>query len=208
MTCHRVMFLRHGQTDHNVERRVQGSIDIPLNKIGQQQAAAAGEGLARILKDEDVTIISSPLSRAYTTAKAVADRLEVSITTDPRLRERGFGRFEGLSATELQATYPEEYALWKNGGAPAGVGIESTADVAARMSEAVLQYADRLPSASILLVVAHGSAITQTLRHLLGVSTDGGPVIRGMDNCHWAEIERGEFQNGATWRLHSLNRSV
>ncbi|MDO5727944.1 MAG: histidine phosphatase family protein [Bowdeniella nasicola] len=208
MSANRVIFVRHGQTDHNVQRRVQGSIDIPLNSTGIQQAADAAKALASWLADQCVTVISSPLIRAFATASSIATALGVQVVTDERLRERGFGRFEGMNAAELQHHYPEEYALWKSGGAPAGMEIEPTSAVGDRMSQAVNDHADRLDTHEVLLVVSHGSAITQTLRNLLGITDVPMPVIRGMDNCHWAEIQRGTFAAGPGWRLHTLNRPV
>lgn len=92
--------LRHGQTDWNAQLRLQGSTDIPLNETGRQQARTA----ARFLRDQGITqILASPLVRAYETASLVAETLQVPILTDPRLTERHFGLFEGMTIDEVNA---------------------------------------------------------------------------------------------------------
>jgi len=91
--------LRHGQTDWNVELRLQGSTDIPLNDTGRIQAARAAEVLAA----EGITrIIASPLSRALETARIVGRHIGLEPETDARLIERNFGLFEGMTIDEVR----------------------------------------------------------------------------------------------------------
>ncbi len=91
--------LRHGQTDWNREARLQGSTDIPLNTIGREQAKTAGE----VLLGQGIDlIVASPLSRALETAQIVGARLGLEPIIDPRLIERNFGRFEGMTIDEVQ----------------------------------------------------------------------------------------------------------
>jgi broad specificity phosphatase PhoE len=90
--------LRHGQTDWNVQLRLQGSTDIPLNETGREQARVA----ARILASEGITkIIASPLSRALETAQIVAAAAGIEPVIDGRLIERNFGQFEGMTIDEV-----------------------------------------------------------------------------------------------------------
>lgn len=90
--------LRHGQTDWNVQMRLQGSTDIPLNETGRAQAHVA----AKILTGEGITrIIASPLSRALETAKIVGAASGLEPVTDGRLIERNFGLFEGMTIDEV-----------------------------------------------------------------------------------------------------------
>lgn len=85
--------VRHGQTDWNIENRLQGSVDIPLNDTGVNQA----QNLAKTFKNIDVDFIfSSPLQRAYNTASIINQYKGLPIHLDSRLIERGFGDFEGL----------------------------------------------------------------------------------------------------------------
>lgn len=90
--------LRHGQTDWNVQMRLQGSTDIPLNETGRRQAHVA----AKILAGEGITkIIASPLSRALETARIVGAVSGVEPVIDKRLIERNFGQFEGMTIDEV-----------------------------------------------------------------------------------------------------------
>jgi probable phosphoglycerate mutase/uncharacterized phosphatase len=95
-------FLRHGQTDWNVQGRFQGHTDIPLNAVGLAQAEAAAEALANCGVE---LIVASPLIRAHTTAEIVAARLGKELEFDDELMERRFGRFEGLVVNQVKASF-------------------------------------------------------------------------------------------------------
>lgn len=86
---------RHGQTEYNRLDLILGTTDLPLNETGEAQARELAEEVAR-LGDVDVIIVS-PLLRAQTTARAVAERCGLDIVTDERLREWDYGEFEGKS---------------------------------------------------------------------------------------------------------------
>lgn len=95
-------FIRHGQTDWNLERRMQGHTDIPLNQTGIDQAHRAAELFDKVQID---VIVSSPLSRAYKTAEIIAARKNLEIISEPLLRERHFGKFEGRTIFEVFDEY-------------------------------------------------------------------------------------------------------
>jgi probable phosphoglycerate mutase len=101
-------FLRHGETDWNVARRIQGHADTPLNPNGTAQAQAA----ARVLSQVGIErIISSPLQRAATTAAIVQEYVGAPLHHDERLKERAFGAFEGQLREDILARHqrgPEE----------------------------------------------------------------------------------------------------
>ena len=224
----RVIFWRHGQTDDNLAMRIQGQRDVPLNATGIAQAEAVA---VEVMKMKPTHVISSPLSRAYETAAAVAGPLGLEIATDMRLQERGYGDWESLTGAEIKANWPEEHARWREGLDPAGVGIETRADCGARVKAAVLdalgaalgdaETADADPwggagsgsgsSAKAgedvtLLVVSHGSAILTGITAMLGMNPSEWTVLAGMDNCHWALLTPGK---GSTppFRLRSYNRT-
>lgn len=91
--------LRHGQTDWNLNARLQGSTDIALNDTGRQQAHKA----ATIFADQSIKrIYCSPLSRAHETAEIVAKHLGLKPMIDTRLIERSFGKFEGMTLDEVK----------------------------------------------------------------------------------------------------------
>lgn len=152
-----LLLVRHGQTDWNLARRYQGQTDIPLNPTGISQA----EELADTLQKEQFdAIYSSDLSRAKQTAQIVAEKLGMSITTDPRLREICKGIWEGMSFDEVKGKYAaalsQDHADPANSRTPGG---ETVAEVAARMAAAANDISLRYPEGSIL-VVSHGLAVS------------------------------------------------
>jgi probable phosphoglycerate mutase len=161
----RTLYLvRHAMTAWNAERRWQGQTDIPLCAEGRAQARAlvdrlCGRGLVRVH--------TSDLSRARETAAIVARELGLPVASDPDLRERGFGPFEGKTAAECAALGEiwDRYVADRRCLPP---GAEPDADVVARMSCAVQRAAVALPDdASTALVVSHGSSIRSLLSHML-----------------------------------------
>jgi len=103
-------FARHGQTDWNAERRLQGQHDIPLNSLGRIQAAQSGRILRELfvregLQAADFDYVSNPLGRARETMELMRTGLgldPVQYRTDPRLKEMSFGRWEGHTFAELK----------------------------------------------------------------------------------------------------------
>jgi len=144
--------VRHGETDWNAARRIQGRTDIPLNDEGRAQARRAAELLARRRWD---AVYSSPLSRAHETAEIIAGHLGLDGVTDvDDLVERDYGDAEGMSFEQIEALYPEGVR------AP---GQETRAAVAARVVPALLALAERHPGER-LVVVSHGGAIRSVLQ--------------------------------------------
>lgn len=161
-------FLRHGQTDWNVEKRMQGRADIPLNENGIAQAQAAAEHYTDYSIDR---IISSPQQRAHVTAQHVAERLGVPLELDTRLIERCCGTLEGLTQEEIAASdpavlYDPTIANDWYGDRPMPKGGETREQVADRAHSAVMEHLTRYPAETILFV-AHG-AWFRALVHRLG----------------------------------------
>ncbi|HEY1393793.1 MAG TPA: histidine phosphatase family protein, partial [Methylibium sp.] len=106
----RIIAIRHGETAWNVEARIQGQLDIPLNDTGRWQA----HRLALALAEEDVAALyASDLLRAYETAQAASRGTSLAINTDTGLRERGFGIFQGMTYEEVDQQWPEQAARWR-----------------------------------------------------------------------------------------------
>lgn len=95
-------FVRHGQTDWNVEGRLQGHSDIPLNETGIRQAHAAAE---RLMGKPITAIVSSDLCRARQTADIIAAKLRIDVVSDKAIRERTFGCFEGKITRDVLAAH-------------------------------------------------------------------------------------------------------
>lgn len=105
-----ILLIRHGETAWNVERRIQGQRDIPLNPEGERQAAALG----RVLKNEMIdAVFCSDLRRARQTADQIGASCNLAVQQDIGLRERRFGVFEGLTPIEIQTQYPDAYRQWR-----------------------------------------------------------------------------------------------
>ena len=110
-----VLFIRHGETDWNRIKRIQGHIDIPLATSGVEQAQRLAERFARELQEGARldAIYSSDLMRAQQTAQPFADVLGLSLQLSESLRERNYGAFQGHDSDEIALRFPDEYAQWQ-----------------------------------------------------------------------------------------------
>lgn len=152
----RIGLIRHGLTDWNVEKRAQGQSDIPLNESGRRQARALAE---RLRGEEWDYIFSSDLSRAKETADLVAEALGLSVQTDERLREEGYGEAEGTTKEERISRWGSE---WKS----LPLGIEDQESVTARGMSFIRDVSNRYPGKNIL-IVSHGALLGLTLKSLI-----------------------------------------
>jgi probable phosphoglycerate mutase len=116
-----VLFIRHGETDWNRIKRIQGHIDIPLSAHGFLQAEQLGERLAHEGRLD--AVYSSDLLRAQQTARPFADALGLTVRLAEGLRERQYGAFQGHDSDEINTKFPAEYIEWQTrdpGFAPPG----------------------------------------------------------------------------------------
>ncbi|MDO9237152.1 MAG: histidine phosphatase family protein [Aquabacterium sp.] len=165
----RLLVIRHGETPWNTETRVQGHIDIPLNDKGKWQAARMG----RALVGEGIdAIYSSDLQRAHHTANALGQAVGVPVQLDARLRERHFGRLEGMTPDEVTAQWPEEAARWRQRdpsyGPQGGEPLQLFHD---RCVEAITHLASQHLGQTIA-VVAHGGVLDCFYREANGVPVE------------------------------------
>ena len=152
----RVLAIRHGETAWNVDARIQGQLDIPLNERGRWQAARLGAALAG---EELHALYSSDLGRAHETAQAVGRETGLVPQLDTGLRERGFGVFEGRTFLEIEAEHPELARRWRQRDPAFGpTGGEVLADFYARCVATAERLAARHPGQTIALV-AHGGVL-------------------------------------------------
>ena len=168
-----IYYIRHGETAWNAEGRFQGTQDIPLNDLGRRQAAEAGGILTDLFardgrNQSSLTFVASPLSRARSTMELVRGVLKLptgGYAVDARLREIGYGRWEGATLAQMQASVPEIFAarLSDKWTVPPPDG-ESYASVQARMSDWYAQLK------TDTVAVAHGGT-ARALMVALGVET-------------------------------------
>lgn len=198
----RLLLIRHAETSHNRDSRVQGQADIPLSDLGIRQAAALGESL---LDEPLVAVVSSPLVRARETALAVASMRGIDVETDPSLMEMHVGEMEGLSTAEMRARFPDFLAEWASERGPAlqMPGGESLLQVQARAWRVVERLRAAHNDATVALVSHNfvlGCLITRALdaplhefrRFRLSVASvtilrfrgDRTLLVRLNDTCH------------------------
>jgi broad specificity phosphatase PhoE len=152
--------VRHGQTDWNVQKKLQGQTDIPLNSTGREEAAKLNEKLHDISFD---ACFASDLQRACETAQILNATRGLTLTLDPRLRERNFGPWEGSLASEFTASLRQ-----LNGEDPL-LTIESDETILQRVMPCLNEIADS-HLGSTILVVTHGGVIRSLLARLVPVN--------------------------------------
>ena len=152
----RIVAIRHGETAWNVDTRLQGHLDIPLNATGRWQAQRA----AGALVEEGISAVySSDLLRALQTAEALGSALSLPVVTDTRLRERAFGVFEAHTFAEIDARWPDDARRWTQREPDfAPEGGESLREVYVRCLDAVHALAEAHAGQTIALV-AHGGVM-------------------------------------------------
>jgi probable phosphoglycerate mutase len=169
-----VLFIRHGETDWNRIKRIQGHIDIPLASSGIAQAQQLA---ARLRREAQAggrfdAIYSSDLQRAQQTAQPAAAALGLPVRLEPGLRERAYGVFQGHDSTEIEARFPDQYAIWQTrdpGFAPQGG--ESTRVFYHRVVHAVESIIAAHPGGRIACV-AHGGVLDCVYRFVNGLALD------------------------------------
>jgi broad specificity phosphatase PhoE len=173
MPVPKIYYIRHGETAWNAQGRFQGSQDIPLNDLGRSQAVAAGGILGDLLAGDGhepstLPFVASPLGRARMTMELVRDAMKLPPTdysVDGRLREIGYGQWEGLTLGEMKlndaATFARRDVDKWGVAAPSG---ESYASVTLRMRD----WLDSLLTDTV--AVAHGGTM-RALMVALGVAT-------------------------------------
>ena len=143
-----ILLARHGETDWNLQRRVQGHSDTPLNNTGRAQALALAETLDDAAFD---AVYARDLARALETARIVADRKGLEVKVMPELRERHFGTWEGLTDQEIFSRFPQaKTGRWGD--------AETREEMHARVLAALRRIAAQHPGGRVL-VVTHGGPV-------------------------------------------------
>lgn len=185
-----ILLIRHGETDWNVDKRLQGHIDIPLNQAGQRQVLALGE----LLAEEGIdAVFASDLQRARDTAQAVAQASGRQVAIDTGLRERCYGAFEGLRHVEIEARYPEAYRQWKarepDFRYPAGERIAETMREFYERSVAAVQRVLASGPYRKVAIVTHGGVL-ECIHHWASQSSFAQPrnfdiFNASVNRLHW-----------------------
>lgn len=187
----RICLVRHGETEWNAARRIQGQIDIDLNATGLRQAAAAG----RWLQDAGiVALYSSDLKRAWNTALAIGAALGLTPTATPEMRERRYGVFEGLTYDEAKASHPDGYAAFEGRNADyAFENGESLKVMFARVTGRLQAIAAAHPGQNVA-VVLHGGVLDIINRFVRGNSLETPrDFLIPNAGLNWIAVDNGRW---------------
>ena len=165
----KLLLTRHGETDWNLQRRIQGSTDTDLNETGRRQAMQLAESLL-LSEDRPDIVYTSGLKRALETAEIAAKRLQIPCLIHPGLEEIGFGLWEGLTWEQVEDKYPELYQILHTARIyrhpPEG---ESYQDLLNRVVPALQDIIQKEGGSSAdrrILIVTHSAVIMSLLSHL------------------------------------------
>lgn len=179
----RFIVIRHGETDWNVASRIQGHSDSPLTAAGVAQAEAIARRLASERFD---ALVSSDLGRALATARIIAARTGHAIATDPGLRERNFGRGEGLTYGELDHEYPDVFSKVRETDPDYVIpGGESRRQLYERV-RATFEALAEAHAGRRIAVVSHGGVLASLYRviHGIGIATPHPiPIVNASFNA-------------------------
>jgi broad specificity phosphatase PhoE len=190
----RIYLARHGQTDWNVARRLQGGTDVPLNPKGRRQAAELADRLAGVRLDR---IYSSALQRSRQTAEALEGRAPLEALSG--LNEQSLGAFEGLYRDGRDAQREAEYERRSLDPDDRLDGGESANQHFTRVEATVRRIRDKHPRGSIL-IVGHGGTNLLVLRALLSLSAEeAARVEQANDELYMVEIRPAH--RPAVWKL-------
>jgi probable phosphoglycerate mutase len=162
-----LVVIRHGETEWNVEGRLQGQIDIPLNDRGREQAKCAAAYLAG-LHLPFAAVYASDLSRAAATGQAIADALSVPLLFDSRLRETNLGCWQGQTWDYVQTHQHQVEVRWKKDVEFAMEGGESRRSRFARVANALRDIVLLHPGQRVV-VVSHGGVMDEMGRLALAI---------------------------------------
>ena len=164
-----IILIRHGETEWNSQKRMQGHSNSDLSSVGQAQIQALGQWMKNVPFD---LIYSSDSLRAKQTAEAITQFSGHELQFDQRLREKNLGVFEGLTSEEARECHPEVFHLFKTAGSKYVIDEgESTQQLQDRALEIVNEIRIKHPEERVLLVT-HGGFIRVVMKHSLGLSLE------------------------------------
>jgi len=196
-----IIFLRHGESVGNAERRWQGQADFPLTEKGLEQARSLAARWAKEDRRFD-TILTSPQKRALKTADIIAERLKLSVEADQIWMERDIGEIAGMTGDEVNQRFPN-----RNNATPYAPIIgdegEGNWELFLRAGRALQSMINREPGK--YLVVSHGGLLNQVMHAVVGITPQAGfsgPGFR-FKNTGFAHLTY--LASSHQWQINSLN---
>jgi probable phosphoglycerate mutase len=162
----RICLVRHGETEWNAQRRLQGQIDIALNATGVRQAKAAGAWLRR--GENIAALYASDLKRAWVTAECIGAALGLSPRPVPELRERCYGIFQGLTYDEAKQKHPATYAAFEHRDPDCDFETGETLKVMFQRVTGKLEALAAAHAGESIVVVLHGGVLDIINRFVRG----------------------------------------
>jgi glucosyl-3-phosphoglycerate phosphatase len=196
----RVVLLRHGRTAHNADGRIQGQLDVELDELGRVQAEALGTVFAA---EPPAVVVSSDLSRARETARAVCEHVGLPLRLDARLRETYFGLWQGLTGDEVAARWPDLWDRWRKGD-DCPVEGETRVEVGTRAAAVVRDVLPEVADGGTLLLVTHGGTARALVGTLCGFDPDDWWTLAPLGNTCWSTLVEWE----GAWRLERHNTGL
>jgi broad specificity phosphatase PhoE len=199
-----IWLVRHGESQGNLEGRIQGWSDYPLTELGRQQAARLAQHLVQLMDPHSPAVpypqmgwgrhqrgegiihelVASPLERAAETGRIIGDALDLPVRFDDRLKEYNFGPLNGLTPDQVVAGFPKVRAAWEiNRPWEPLPGEEGEPAFVARVRAAMDEIAAGLPEEGVAAVVAHGGSIDACLRAWLNIDHCDGRRAFAVDNA-------------------------
>ncbi|GAA1508521.1 histidine phosphatase family protein [Kribbella lupini] len=200
MTAGRLIVWRHGRTEWNLQDKVQGQADIPLDEVGIGQARAAAARLASLAPTR---LIASDLQRAASTAAELATLTGLTVEYDKALREIDVDDWAGLTMAELAEQNPEAAARIRAGEPQRrGTAGETVEEVAARFAPALQRAVEDADPSDTVVVATHGLAARVGVCLFLGIPQAHWPAFGGISNCNWISLLPSRNNN---WRIEEWN---
>lgn len=199
-----ILFIRHGETLWNLERRYQGQADSPLSSKGKLQA----EQVAKFLSKRSIdAVYTSDLKRAYLTASEIAKCHQLEPIADQRLREMSFGVWEGLTRQEVLDKYPDLFqARFKDHLKNRIPGGELPAEVVLRMEEFLVQKLEEHQDQTIV-IVSHGATLRSTIATLLSMPL-GKSYCLLQSNAGVSEFVYDKQGSSHPWQAVTINSTA
>lgn len=180
----RLICMRHGQTPWNLEHRIQGHTDIPLDERGHAQAQALAERLSALPL---AAVYVSPLQRAYDTGAHIAERNHCPLIREEALIERYFGTWEGRRMEDVAREEPEAWKTWVEAPElcpiPQSESMQNVMERTVRLSERLLEK----HAGETLVLVTHANPLRMLLSHYTGLPVSCMYKVR-TDNCSYTEF--------------------
>jgi alpha-ribazole phosphatase/probable phosphoglycerate mutase len=188
-SSYRIFLIRHGETGWNKSFRYQGSSDVELSETGRAQAHRLG---IRLGTTTPTRVVSSPLSRAYETARIIMEHNGggAEVEKDPDLREISFGIWEGHTPSEVKELDHDKLMRWRT--APFSVtpdGGETLEELTIRASRAALSWSEPETPGGVAFVVAHGGILRALLAILMKFDDMNITWRMRMDNCSITAVD-------------------